>query len=432
MSETYPTMSEQAPLHNSLPPRAKEFFLARQPILDRNQELVGYELLFRNGAVNAANFVSDLSATAAVISYTAQLGIEKVIGNALGFVNVDAAVLMSDIFEFLPRERVVLEIVETVEATPEVLERVRELSAQGFRFALDDVITDSPDVQKLLPMIDIVKFDLRDMPLSALLKLTPQVKMAGKKLLAEKVESFGQFQICLDLGFDYFQGYYFAKPSLLSGKKISPSQWSLVELMKLVMSDADTGAIEHAIKQDAALSLNLLRLANTPAFGPRHRIESLAQALIVMGREQLRRWLQIMLYADPNRKNQHAMPLLALAATRGKMLELLARRIDPGERSIADRAFTVGIMSLTDTLFGMPMPAILEQIAVVEDVADALLARRGFLGDLLKLAEHLERIEEAQDLIPPLLHKLGLSHDDLYELEIASFEWSDQVSQGAA
>ena len=430
-SEHFSTMSDQTPLPAAFPLRVKEFFLARQPILDRNQELVAYELLFRNGDVSAADITNDLSATAAVISHTAQLGIEKVIGAVRGFINVDAAALMSDIFEFLPREQVVLEIVETVEATPEVVARVKELSAQGFQFALDDVITDSADVQKLLPMIDIVKFDLRDMPLSALLKLTPQFKQAGKALLAEKVESFGQFKICLDLGFDYFQGYYFAKPSLLSGKKLSPSQMAVMAMMKLVVSDAETAEIEHAIKQDVALSLNLLRPANAPAFGIRHRIDSLSQALIVLGRDHLRRWLQIMLYAEPCKKGHSLPPLLALATTRGKMLELLARKIAPGNRNLADTAFTVGIMSLTDTLFGIPMQAILEQIHVVEEVAQALLSRKGIHGDLLKLAEYLEQIEESQELIAPLLHKLKLSHEDLYELEIASFEWSDQVAHSA-
>ena len=420
------TMSDMTPS----PLRVRDFFLARQPILDRDQELVAYELLFRSDELGPANITSDLSATAAVISHTAHLGIEKVIGDVLGFINVDAAVLMSDIFQFLPREHVVLEIVETVKATPQVLARVEELAQQGFRFALDDVITDTDDVQKFLPLIDIVKFDLRDMPLSALLKLTPQFKLAGKKLLAEKVESFGQFKICLDLGFDYFQGYYFAKPSVLSGKKLSPSQMSVMKLMNLVVSDAETAEIEKAIKQDVALGLNLLRLANTPAFGIRHRIDSLSQALLVLGREQLRRWLQIMLYAEPGKKGHAMPPLLALATTRGKMLELLAQKIDPHNRAKADTAFTVGIMSLMDTLFGITMQSILEQITVVDEVGQALLARKGFYGDLLKLVEFLERIEEAQPLIAPLLRKLNLSHEDLYELELASFEWSDQVAHG--
>jgi len=411
--------------------RVRDFFLARQPILDRNQELYAYELLFRNGDVGGATFTSDLSATASVISHTAQLGIEKVVGDVCGFINVDAAVLMSDIFQFLPREKVVLEIVETVAATPEVLGRIAELRAEGFSFALDDVITDSDDVRKFLPLVDIVKVDLRDMPLSALLKLTPQFKLAGKILLAEKVETVGQFKICLDLGFDYFQGYYFAKPSILSGKKLSPSQLSLMKLMNLVDSDADSAAIEMAIKHDVSLGLNLLRLANAPAFGVRRQIDSLGQALVVLGREQLRRWLQIMLYAEPYKSGQNMAPLLLLAATRGKMLELMASKLRPGNRNIADTAFTVGIMSLMDALFGMPMHAILEQVAVVEEVGAALLARKGFYGDLLKLAEYLERIEEAEPLLRPMLKRLELSNDDLYELEVASFEWSDQVLHSA-
>jgi EAL and modified HD-GYP domain-containing signal transduction protein len=430
-SESDPIMSDATPNSSLHTLRTREFFLARQPILDRNQELFAYELLFRGTAVGPATFSSDLSATASVISYTAQLGLEKVVGEVRGFINVDAAVLNSDIFQFLPREKVVLEIIETVKATEETLARVAELKAEGFIFALDDVITDSDDVRKFMPLVDIVKIDLRDMPLSALLKLTPQFKMAGKMLLAEKVESFGQFKICLDLGFDYFQGYYFAKPSVLSGKKLMPSQLAVMNLMNLVVSDADSADIERAIKQDVSLGLNLLKLANAPAFGIRHRVDSLSQALVVLGRDQLRRWLQIMLYSEPCKHGQSVMPLLMLAATRGKMLELLAQKLKPGNRNIADTAFTVGIMSLMDTLFSMPMPTILEQVSVIEDVSEALISRKGFYGDLLKLAEYLERIEEAQPLLVPLLKRLQLSNDDLYDLEIASFEWSDQVVHSA-
>ncbi|MEN9864718.1 MAG: hypothetical protein RL748_308, partial [Pseudomonadota bacterium] len=200
-------------------PRMKEFFLARQPILDRQQNLFAHELLFRNADQGPAQITSDLSATASVIAHAAQLGVDKTLGDTLGFLNVDAAVLMSDIVKFLPRERVVLEIVETMEVNPEILTRVGELVQKGYRFALDDVIADTDQVKQLLPLIEFIKIDLRDMPLSALLKLTPQFKLAGKKLLAEKVETQQEFQTCLDLGFDFFQGYHFAKPQIISGKK---------------------------------------------------------------------------------------------------------------------------------------------------------------------------------------------------------------------
>jgi c-di-GMP phosphodiesterase len=441
--EWYQTLHNEEPDHIAMtatpttdsstrPLRVREFFLARQPILDREQALVAYELLFRNAAVGAASFTSDLSATASVIAHASQLGMEKVIGNSLGYLNVDAAVLMSDIFRFLPREKVVLEIVETMKVTPEILERISGLVAQGFRFALDDVITDSDDVQQLLPLVEIIKFDLRDMPLSALLKLTPQFKGANKKLLAEKVETREQFETCLKLGFDYFQGYYFAKPAILSGKKLSPSQLAIMQLMTQLNSDVGNAEIEESIKRDVSLCFNLLRLVNTPAIGARHRIDSISQALLVLGRSQLRRWLQIMLYAEPCKKGQSMTPLLTLAATRGKLLELLAQQIEPHNRGIGDTAFTVGIMSLMDTLFSIPMTEILEQIAVVDAVSDALLHRSGRYGDMLKMVEHMERADEAGDMLENLLYKLQLSGEDLYALQLSAFEWSDAVAYSAA
>jgi EAL and modified HD-GYP domain-containing signal transduction protein len=413
------------------PLRVREFFLARQPILDREQALVAYELLFRSAAVGPANITNDLSATASVIAHASQLGMEKVIGDSVGYLNVDAAVLMSDIFQFLPREKVVLEIVETMKVTPDILTRVRQLVKEGFRFALDDVITDNDDVQQLLPFVEIIKFDLRDMPLSALLKLTPQFRLANKKLLAEKVENREQFQTCLELGFDYFQGYYFAKPVILSGKKLSPSQLAIMQLMSLINSDADTQDIERSIKKDVSLCFNLLRLVNTAALGARRRIDSISQALLVLGRSQLQRWLQIMLYAEPCKKGQSMTPLLTLAATRGKLLELIAQQFEPRNRNMADTAFTVGIMSLMDTLFSIPMEEILEQVPVVDAVSEALLQRKGIYGEMLKLAEHMERIEEAGSMLDDLVEHFHLSGDDLYTLQLAAFEWSDNVARNA-
>jgi c-di-GMP phosphodiesterase len=417
---------------SALPLKVREFYLARQPILNRGQDLFAYELLFRNTDMRVANVTNDLSATASVIAHASQLGMEKVIGDSLGFVNVDAAVLRSDIFQFLPKERVVLEIVETMRVTPELLQRISRLVQEGFRFALDDVITDSEDVRQLLPLVEIIKFDLRDMPLSALLKLTPQFKRANKTLLAEKVETREQFDTCMDLGFDLFQGYFFARPAILSGKKLSPSQMAIMQLLGQITSDADTSDIENSIKSDIALCFNLLRLVNTPAIGVPRKIDSVNQALMVLGRDQLKRWLQIMLYAEPCKKGQAMTPLLNLAATRGRMLELMAHSMNPESRGMRDTAFTVGIMSLMDTLFSLPMTEILEQVAVVDTVSDALLYRKGPYGDMLRLVEHMELADEGGPIIDRLLHKLQLHGEDLYELQVSAFEWSDTVTRNAA
>jgi EAL and modified HD-GYP domain-containing signal transduction protein len=280
-------------------------------------------------------------------------------------------------------------------------------------------------------MVKIIKIDLLNMDQGTLVRLAHRFKQAGKTLLAEKVETIEQFQQCLDLGFDYFQGYYFARPRILSGKKLSPSQLTIVRLMALIMTDADTPEIELCIKQDVSLGLTLLRLVNTPAFGLAQRINSLKQALVLLGRRQLQRWLQILLYADPGRRRGFLSPLLILATTRGKLLELIAEKIYPGRRHVADVAFTVGIMSLMDALFGAPMEKILGQISVVEAVSDALLERKGLYGDMLMLAEYLEHIEESGALLRPVLDKLQLSIDDLYSLELAAFEWSDAITRAA-
>ena len=412
--------------------RVREFFLARQPILDREQSLVAYELLFRRAAVGPADVVDDLAATAAVIEHTASLGLINVIGDALAFVNVDEAVLMSDIVQFLPADKVVLEILETVRVNDALVARVAELCAAGYTFALDDVVTHSEHLTGFLPYVKIIKIDVTGMEPKQLQLLSVAFQAAGKILLAEKVETIDEFNACMALGFIYFQGYYFARPNILTGKKLAPSQLAVVQLMALVISDADDNRIQATIKQDASIGLTLLRLVNTPGAGVTKRIDSLGQALLVLGRRQLQRWLQILIYADPRKDRNVISPLLALATTRGKLLELIAEKLEPGKRAIADTAFTVGIMSLMDILFGQPMEVMLSQIVVGDEVSEALLRRTGFFGDLLNLAEYIERIDQSAPLVMPILNHWKLSPEELNALQLQAFEWSNQLTSGRA
>jgi EAL and modified HD-GYP domain-containing signal transduction protein len=408
--------------------QAKDFFLARQPILDRDQNLVGYELLFRSAAEGPANVRDDVAATAAVIAHAAELGLNNVIGAMPGYLNVDAAVLMSDFIKFLPAEKVVLEILETVKVTPELVVRVAELSRAGFTFALDDVIADSPDIQQLLPLIKIIKIDVMAIASSKLLKLSMQFKREHKLLLAEKVETQEQYNECLAFGFDYFQGYYFARPVVMRGKKLDSSKVVIMQILALLVNDVDNREIVDFIKKDVALSLTLLRLVNTPVYGFMRQIDSLGQAMFALGRRQLKRWLQILLYANTE-KGVHALsPLVLLAATRGKMLELLAEKLRPGRRKVAETGFPVGIMSLVDALLGMPMDQVLKENKVSAEIRDALENRNGFYGDLLKLAECSERMEKSGAEMQDMLKHLDLSLDDLYALQVEAFEWTNTIS----
>jgi EAL and modified HD-GYP domain-containing signal transduction protein len=421
------------------PLRVRDFYLGRQPVLERNQALFGYELMFRSSPLGQANIgagtpaapTPGLSATATVIAHAAQLGLARAIGDAHCFLNVDADVLGSDIYAFLPRERTVLELAPSVVPDDAVLARMAELAGHGFQFALDGVggasANDAERLQKLLPLARFVKLDVRNNAQPALSGLVARLHGMNKTVVADKVETRDEYQACMDLGVDYFQGYYFARPSVLGGRKLSPSQLAVLELMNKVTSDVDNADIERAVKRDVTVAMNLLRLVNTPAVGARQRIDSVSQALLVLGRRQLQRWLQIMLYAEPATRGHNQTPLLMLATTRGRLMELLAQRLRPGQRYLSEIAFTVGIMSLMDVLFGIPMADIVEQIPVSDEITNALLRRSGFFGELLKLAECIESPDSQDDSVLPSLRGLAISGDDMVELEMAAFQWSDSV-----
>ena len=403
-----------------------DFFLARQPILGRNQHLVAFELLFRSADSPEANVVDHAAATAAVISHASQLGMQRVVGERLAFVNVDEIVLMSDFVRFLPHEQVILEILETVQATPQVVARVEELRSFGFKFALDDVIAESEDISKLIALVDVIKIDIQGVPAENLAALVKSFKGPGKKLLAEKVETVEEFEICMALGFEYFQGYYFARPAILSGKKIAPSELVILNLLQMINSEADSRDIEMAVKRDPLISLNLLRLVNTPAAGARRHIESLAEALLVLGREQLQRWLQILLYASPGGNADLHSPLLQMATTRGKLMELMARKMPPQQRASAEAGFTVGIMSLMDALFSMSMEDIFATVAVAPEVRAALLERDGTLGEMLRIVELLENPKRGSQLSKSL-KAIGLSVKEMREIELEAFSWVNEL-----
>ncbi|NNG22040.1 EAL and HDOD domain-containing protein [Telluria aromaticivorans] len=405
---------------------SNDFFLARQPILGRDQHLVAFELLFRAaGEDDDAKLTDNAAATAAVISHASQLGMEQVVGEQLAFVNVDEVVLMSDFVRFLPPHKVILEILETVKPTRQLLARIAELKELGFKFAVDDVVEHSPELDRLVELVDVIKVDVKGVHSNELAGLVASLQRTGKKLLAEKVETLDEFKLCMDLGFEYFQGYYFARPVILSGKKITPSEMAILHLLELVSSDADSQAIETAVKRDALISLNLLRLVNSRA-APGPQIESLSQALSQLGRRQLQRWLQILLYTTAGGV-ELASPLLQLATTRGKLLELMTLVVRPNDAASADRAFTVGIMSLADALFSIPMSDILDNVEVADDVRGALLDREGQFGTMLRVAELLEAADGSCKLTSAL-RKLDLTVAQIREIELAAFDWVRELT----
>jgi EAL and modified HD-GYP domain-containing signal transduction protein len=407
---------------------ADQLFLGRQPILDRNQQLFAYELLFRSGSRNFADVTDGVQATATVIANAfTELGVEAALGSHRGFINVDEAFLFSDMLELLPRHAVVLEILETVPPTPAVIERCIALKAAGFTLALDDVIQLEPAYAELLTLVEIVKVDIQPLSRIELMQLVMKLKPMGKQLLAEKVDSREQMEQCLKLGFSLFQGYYFAKPTIISGKKLDHSQLSLMKLMGLLLSDASTGDIEAALKPEPGLTINLLRMTNSVGAGCTQKITSLSHAITVLGRRQLQRWLQLLVFAAGN-QNGTANPLLLLAATRGRLMELLAAELQPEDVGFIDQAFMVGIMSLMPALVGQTIADIVAPLGLTANVRDALCSGSGPLGTLLRLAESSESGDISR-LTVALGELPGLSPKALNRAQTQALQWSNSIGQ---
>lgn len=402
-----------------------EIFLGRQPILDRDQRVVAFELLFRSGRTQAAGVTDDMQATASVIQHAfSEMGAQAVLGHHLGFINVNAEMLLSDLVEILPREQVVLELLETVTVTDAVVERCRALTQMGYRIALDDFVFDD-SYRPLLALADIVKIDLMQHTDDALRALVGQLRQWPVKLLADKIDSHEQADFCRALGFELFQGYYFAKPAVLSVKRANPAQLALLELLDLVLADADTAEIERVFKQNANLTYNLLRLVNSAGGGAVRKIETVSQALMLLGRKQLQRWLQLLVFTLQE-GTPYPSPLLLMAAARGRMMELLAQRRG-GDAALRDQAFMAGIFSLIENVIGKPLAEILQDLNLGDTMNAALLRREGTLGALLDLVESVEQQDLGHTLT--LLDAAGgLSLSDLTVAEIEAMVWTHQIA----
>jgi len=403
----------------------QEIFLGRQPILDRSENLVAYELLFRSGFTADAGVTDDASASASVIvNAYAELGLENVLGKQRGFINVNAELLMSDMICLLPKKQVMLELLETIEITDEVVRRCGELRRMGYQLALDDVVEITDPIKQLLPLVNVVKIDLLQTSAQTLPQLISSLKSRPLMLLAEKVENMEQARHCMTLGFDLFQGYHFARPQIMSGKRADPSQLGLLRLLGLIMNDAETVDIEHELKHYPNLTFNLVRMVNSVACGLTHKIGSLKQVIAVLGRKQLQRWVQLLLYTTGKADSQMMNALMQTAATRGKLMELVAVVERPHDKQYHERAFMTGVLSLLDALLSMPLPQIVDQISLADEVKLALLSREGSLGRLLTLLEKKEG-NDIKAVAAMLTEMAFLGIGELIAAELDALRWAN-------
>jgi c-di-GMP phosphodiesterase len=395
-----------------------DVFLARQPIFDRQLQVVGYELLFRGGAVDKALVGDDDGATATVVmnAFT-EFGIERVVGPRTAWLNVNRDFLVKKLGYTIPPGLVGLEILEDQIVDGNLIDAVRDLKRHGYKLALDDyTYTPSRHSDELLRLVDRVKLDMLALGRDGFRAQVHMLKRHGVALVAEKVETREEYAFCAQLGCEFFQGYFFCKPELIQGRGVAPNRLSLLQLIASLQDPTiDLRQLERLISRDVALSYRLLRYINSAFFGLRRKVSSIAHALALLGIENVKRWATLTVFAGIDDKPAE---LTTTALVRARFCERAAENLaspQPPEH------FTVGLFSVVDALMDAPMEEVLSTLPFPDDVRHAIVARRGDKGRTLDCVLALEagEFERAEAICG--------AADDLY---VESMEWASVASEG--
>jgi c-di-GMP-related signal transduction protein len=388
-----------------------EVYLARQPIFNRTKQLFGYELLFRDGFSNAFPQIDGDAASSKLLSNCFFcMGMEKISGGKKAFINFTEALLIRKIPLLFPRETIVVEILENILPTEAVILACGEMAKAGYQLALDDFI-DDPSLEPLIEMARIIKIDIRQTPGDQAKAILGRLSGYRLKFLAEKVETYAEYEKYLEMGFDYFQGYFFSKPQVLKAHDISPGKLSLIQIMAEVNRDEmQIPAVEKLISRDVSISLKLLRYINSPYYSRGQEISSIQQAILRLGEAGIRRFIPILLMSVFAEDKPHE--LIRASVIRARFCELLCK--NTSTRFKGPELFTLGLFSLIDAIMDVQMDILIEKLPFSKDICNALLSGAGemaaFLnlvraydtGDWTAVSRFAERIGMDQDRIPTL------------------------------
>jgi len=405
----------------------KETFLARQPIVDAEHRLFAYELLFRQSLASvSAQITNQLQAGVEVIGNTLCLGPDWLLHGRLAFINLDEATLMSDFVCLLPPRHVVYEILETVPVTPVLIARIQELRQLGYRFALDDFVC-LDEYRPLLPMVDFVKLDVLEQPPEKTVEIIAHIRSASPASSSPKRSKPARCSTsAATAASSIFLGYYFAVRRISANKAIQPGQLAVLELMNKARTCEDLGEIEEPLRRNAALTLRLLRYANSAATGLQQQVHTVRQALNQVGLQTLYRWLALLLItANPTPTNALTA---RTAVTRGRLCELLGQsRFDRGGQ---DELFITGLFSLAEPLLEIPLAHLLEQLSMPAPIVQALLHQTGPYAPFLKLTEASERSDFGQ--IARYAGDIGCSPEEVNLAQLQSLAWTEEMTGEAS
>lgn len=399
-------------------------FVARQPIFTTDRDIWGYELLFRHSGTAMSAAVQDQDvATARVIADGFMLAQTQIAPGKHMLINFPRNLILSGAAFALPKEQCIPEILEHVDPTEDILAACRSLKEAGYTLALDDYVG-QPGYEALMKLTDIIKVEVLEMKPLQLMRLAAQLKPFNVTLLAEKVEDEAMYEACKRAGFSLFQGYYFSRPEIVPGKKVSSSQLVKTRLLTMLSKDFEVQELSEIISRDVSLTFRLLKYINSPGFGLRKKVESVNQAIALIGQNPIRQWLMIVLVADLN-PSQAAQEITFLSVLRARFLEEIAQAVSRPMHVPSEAFFLTGLLSRIDVLMGMPMEELVEQIPLESEIRDAFLGRRNHVREWLNCLNALE--EGNFDYAQKILAAYGIDLETAATARLNATRWAQHI-----
>lgn len=396
----------------------QDFLIGRQQIFDRNLNVFAYELLFRDANGRGPQHVEATEASNQVIvNSLLEEGLARVVGPHRAFINFTRENLLNRTAMLLPKEKVVIEVLESVDIDDGLVLAVEDLAREGYMVALDDFVF-SDEWMPLIRVADIIKLDILQLSSETSHRYISSLKNLSVKFLAEKVETSEQYEHYRHLGCDYFQGFFFNKPNIIQGKRVAAGQHAIVRLLaEINRPNSEIGELARVISLDVGLSYKLLRyINNSVLFRLPGKVESIQRAILYLGVREVRRWANLVALASfPNTPKE----LIILALARAKMCELLA--VSSGERNL-EEFFLTGLMSLLEQLMQVELKQVLDDLPLTEQVVRALLYQQGILGEALRCAVNYEcwRLD--------MVHFQSLSMPEIGRAFMAGIAWANDAA----
>ncbi|MBU3103694.1 EAL and HDOD domain-containing protein [Clostridium gasigenes] len=398
-----------------------KIFLARQAIYNKNTKIVAYEILYRNSLKNAFDKnQKQEEATYKVMQNISSFGLNILTKNKLAFINFPEEVINSNMATLLPPNKVIIEVLETVEPTKEIIANLKFLRHKGYTIALDDIST-YKQVEGFLGVIDIVKIDYKLSNKAERINIIQKLKNKNIKMLAEKIETENEMIEAKSLGFDYFQGYYFSKPTVMESEDIAAKNrtifYVIIELMK---EDYDINRMENLIKSDIGLTYKFIKFINSAYFSFIQEVSSIKNAVMLIGANELRKWLCIISISEMNSNigEEHANNIII----RARMCELISENKGYNDK---DLAFMVGLFSDIHMLMDKSLIDVVEELPIGKEGKAALLGEDNIYSDILNLVIAYENMDEEK--IQIISSKTKVNIDKLGEIYLASIEWGSKL-----